>query len=28
VGILAAAVGFFVTDSRTTRANTDAVVRP
>ncbi len=28
VGILAAAVGFFVTDSRTTRANTDAAVRP
>jgi Domain of unknown function (DUF4383) len=30
VGILAAAVGFFVADSRTTttRANTDAMVRP
>jgi Domain of unknown function (DUF4383) len=28
VGLVAAGVGFFMTDSRTTRANTDAMVRP
>ncbi len=28
VGLLAAAVGFFVADSGTTRANTDTMARP